>query len=352
MPEKPSAAKVERDAYAAALAALPDGIIVLDRDGAARLVNSAAQRLLGAEDVAAGTRLDDLLADAELRALAKRALDGEAAEAVSERASAEALRVVAAPLGIKAGGALLLLHDETAARRLEQTRQAFVANASHELLTPVGTVMALVEALASGGIDKRKTAKRFLKQLRREAERLAVLARDLLDLAQIESGEFRLDLAPVDADALAGEVVDRMARRAKKAHLRLERQGAATPALARADAARLEQVLVNLVENAIKYTPSGGAVTLHVAAEPGLVVFRVTDTGVGIAAADLPRVFERFYKARTTPANSKRPGTGLGLAIARHLIEAMGGRLWVESAPGAGATFSVAVPRAQENSEG
>ena len=241
-------------------------------------------------------------------------------------------------------------------RRTDEIRRAFVANVSHELRTPIASLMALVETLEDGALDDPPAAREFLAQIRVEVTSLADLVHELLDLSRIESGQADLHTQPVDASGVVETVVGRLQAQAKQAGVRLDGHVAAATPPVLADPARLEQVLMNLIHNAIKFTPKGGRVRVGVAPayvtsqtdgvgpRKGEVVFTVEDTGAGIAPADLSRVFERFYKADRSRASS---GTGLGLAIAKHLVQAHGGRIWAQSeGPGRGATFSFTLPPA------
>ncbi len=338
----------QRDTLGAVLTTMADGVVLLDATGHTRLINPAGLRMLSlVEDSRAGRPFFELAADHEIVAIADQALHGETADIVVElERNMRTLQIHAAPLRSDEGGALLLLHDLTELRRLDQVRQEFVANASHELLTPIGTVRALADTLAHGGLEDRKAARRFLRRLQIEADRLTVLVRDLLDLAQAQSGELRLTLEETDVRAVVATVAERMQARAAKAGIALYSHYATDLPPVFADAGRLEQVLMNLLHNAVKFTPEGGSVQMTARATAEEVVMQVIDTGVGIASADLPRVFERFYKVRAAAVGTSGGGTGLGLAIARHLVQAMRGRIWAESELGHGSTFSVALPSA------
>jgi two-component system phosphate regulon sensor histidine kinase PhoR len=257
-------------------------------------------------------------------------------------------RVVAARgaslgLGPGAAGVLLVLHDVTELRRLERVRSEFVANVSHELRTPLTCIKGYLETLLDGALDDRAHARRFLEVAGTHAERLDRLIDDLLELSNIESG--RVTLAPVRLDL--GDVVTGVAAMfegtAAQKGQTVER--AVPRGLAvRADRDRLVQILVNLVDNAVKFTPEGGRI--RVEAEPGpdgRVEIRVKDSGIGIPSTELPRITERFYRVDKTRSR-EIGGTGLGLAIVKHLVQAHGGELRVESTLGRGTTVSFTVP--------
>ena len=343
----------QQDVLSTVLSAMLDGVVLLDANGRLVFRNATGRRLL---PVAADADVADgdpamLFQDERFRAMTERALQGETLdETVELDDGRQSLRLHAVPLAGNGGGVVLVVHDMTEARRLDRVRQEFVANASHELLTPIGTVRALADTLARGGMEDRKAARRFLKQLRVEADRLTALARDLVDLAQAQADELRLELKPTDVSEVIATVLERLHTPAAKAGVTMDAIWGASPPPVLADAARLEQVLINLAQNAIKFTGAGGRVTLTTEARQDDVLIRVADTGVGIAADDLARIFERFYKVRG--ATGSAGGTGLGLAIVRHLMAAMQGAVAAESQPGRGSTFTVTLRRADTASEG
>jgi two-component system phosphate regulon sensor histidine kinase PhoR len=241
------------------------------------------------------------------------------------------------------GEVLLLLRDVTEAKRAEAMRRDFVANASHELRTPVAAIRAAAETLLAGALSDPENARRFVEVVARHAERLALLTDDLLDLSRIESGQWKMVLGRVELAGLARGVLDLHADRAAARSLHLVHD-VPEDLCARADPGALEQVLVNLVDNAVKYTPGGGTVTLGARREESEVVLSVADTGAGIDRHHLPRIFERFY--RVDPGRSRdQGGTGLGLAIVRNLTMAQGGEVGVESGSG-GTRFWVRFPSA------
>ena len=335
----------QQDVLSSALAAMSDGVLLFGVGGNVLFSNAAARHLLHLDAGSSGVdRQEVALGDDRVSALAARALHGEiATETLQLDDGGSTVRMHAAPLGGAGEGAVVVLHDMTEARRLDRVRQEFVANASHELLTPIGTVRALADTLARGGMEDRKTARRFLKQLRVEADRLTALARDLVDLAQAQADELRLDLKPTDVSEVIAMVLERLHTTAVRAGVTLEAVWGASPPPVLADSARLEQVLINLAHNAVKFSGKGGRVTINTEAVGDDVLIHVADNGVGIAAADLERIFERFYKVRG--ATGSAGGTGLGLAIVRHLVGAMQGDVSAESQVGRGSTFTVRLRR-------
>ena len=263
--------------------------------------------------------------------------------------------VNAVPVG--GGGLVLWLHDVTALRRMERVRRDFVANISHELRTPLTSIKLLAETVSSGAVDDPATAAEFALQIEREVDHLVQLVDELLDLTMIESGQTRLTLKPLDPGELVASVTERIApvveRRGMSARA-LSDAEADPGARAIGDAARLGQALLNLAHNAVKYSKPGGEIRIGWQAHAGRIRFTVADDGIGVPAAHQERIFERFYKVdrsrtREEGADERLSGSaGLGLAIVRHIAEAHGGAVGVESVEGLGSTFWIEVTRAPE----
>jgi two-component system phosphate regulon sensor histidine kinase PhoR len=253
---------------------------------------------------------------------------------------ARLLEVNAVPLRLGAGeaGAVMVLHDVTALRRLERVRTEFVANVSHELRTPLTAIQGYLETLLGGALEERANARRFLEIAFRHTERLGRLLNDLTDLSNIELGRVSLRLGPVRFGEVLGSVLDIVRPKADGGRVGLIADVQPSDLSVHADHDRLAQILINLADNAVKYTPENGWVTVRARLlDTGRVEVRVRDTGVGIPRADLPRITERFY--RVDKARSRElGGTGLGLAIVRHLVAAHGGELTIESEEGEGTT--------------
>ncbi len=253
------------------------------------------------------------------------------------------------------GGLLLLLHDVTILRRIEHVRRDFVANISHELRTPLSSIKLIAETLSSGSVDDRATARDFAEQIEHEVDHLAQLVDELLELSMIESGALKLSIEPIDPQRALRDVADRMGAVAERRQITLrtlDPPGEARGERAGADLARLSQALVNLVHNAIKYSRPGSEVRLSWELRQPQIRFLISDDGLGISPAHLPRIFERFYKVDrsrdrngTDDEGEMRPGSaGLGLAIVRHLAEAHSGSAGAESVEGQGSTFWIDVP--------
>ena len=245
---------------------------------------------------------------------------------------------------------LAVVVDVTELRRLETLRRDFVANASHELRTPVTALRSAAETLHDVIEADPPAAGRFLDMIERNAERLQHIIDDLLDLSRLESQTYRLELEPLDVAEVAGRVVELFAERARARQMALRLRLPADLPRVQADRRALEHVLCNLVDNAIKYGPSGGVVILGAEAGEHALQLLVQDSGPGIAAEHLPRLFERFYRVDAGRSRALG-GTGLGLAIVKHLTEAMGGQVGVDSEPGRGTTFRCRLPLVGPESE-
>ncbi|MBI2939982.1 MAG: PAS domain-containing protein [Chloroflexi bacterium] len=353
--------EAERDRLDVVLANLADGVVLVDGNGRVTRLNTAAERLLGAQGVVTtGRTVVQVLRDHDLVSLVERVRtedaatqrhgDAETSAKWTDESTATAflewrnprrfLRAVVSRFGPGQNGessqTLLVLQDLTELRRLETIRRDFVANVSHELRTPLASIKAMVETLEDGALDDPPAARDFVGRIHGETDRLQQIVEELLHLSRIESGQFQPRRQPVAPADLLRRVVERLEPMATRAQLTLSAVPAGGLPTVAADPEQIEQVLVNLVHNAIKFTLSGGSVTLGAAAHPQGVVLSVADTGVGIAPELLARVFERFYKADQARSGG---GTGLGLAIAKHIVQAHGGHIWAESQPGKGATF-------------
>jgi two-component system sensor histidine kinase SenX3 len=317
------------------LDSMQEGVLLFGADLETAFANVAAERHLG-------DRISSVnhLYPVSLRETVRRVAASSVPTTVEVERSAPSrwLRVTATPAG--EGAVLLVVTDITDARRVEEVRRDFVANASHELKTPAASIQAAAETLRAVVDDDPEAAPRFAVQLEREALRLSRIVADLLDLSRLESGS---DLAEqVRLDALLREEVERYAEQVREAGLSIS-VDAKEPTAVEGSARDLSLLIRNLIDNAVRSTPSGGTVAVRVWTEDGEVGLEVRDTGVGIPARDLTRIFERFY--RVDRARSRETGgTGLGLAIVRHVAENHGGSVAVTSELGAGSTFTVRLP--------
>jgi two-component system phosphate regulon sensor histidine kinase PhoR len=337
-----------RDRAGQILDALDDGVLLLDGAGRLLVANPAARSWFGLpDDLRPGLPVKRVLGVPQVSALAERAAEARAPVVgnltlVFPEPRTLALR--AFPLADRGptGRIVVTMTDITQRRRLEVLRRDFVANASHELKTPVAAVRALAETLQTALPEDPAAALRFAERIGREAERLDVLARDLLDLSRVERGT--LDVEPVDLVGLVKEVVGGYADLAEERRIKLstELQSGVT---VRGDRAQLGLLLSNLIDNALRYTPAKGTVCVRLESAESRAVLQVHDTGEGIPAGELPRVFERFYRVDKARAR-QTGGTGLGLAIVRHVAEAHGGTVRVDSELAHGSTFTVTLPLA------
>ena len=325
------------------LAAIPDAGGVVSGDGTVRVANRALDGLSPTGRAAGMTALE-MTRSAELGEAVRQALGGSPRRLELELPGQQRRRLVAHLAPLQRGEVLLLLRDVTEARRAEQARRDFVANASHELRTPVAAIHGAAETLLLGALSDPQAARGFVEMISRQADRLARLTRDLLDLSRIESGHWAMEPSAVEVDQALRTASDLVTPAAQEKGLEVRRE-ALPPALAvRADPRALEHVLVNLLDNAVKYTPPGGKVTLSAARRPDGVVLAVSDTGPGIERHHLSRVFERFYRA-DAGRSREQGGTGVGLAIVKALVQAQGGEVGVESGAG-GSRFWVRLPEA------
>ena len=341
------ALQAERAKLSAILAQMTDGVLLVTPEGDVTMTNTAARELFDVPiESPLGISLIRLFGQHQLVEIWEECLrTGEIRilEMQSPRLSRH-IQATAIPLGeILIEHTLIMLRDLTEMRRLETVRRDFLSNISHELRTPLASLKALSETLEMGAMEDPDTAERFIALMKKELDSLAQLVSELLELSRIESGQVPLKLLGVDPCALMAKVSERMALQAEHAKLTLKVDCPETLPQVLADLPRIEQVLLNLVHNAIKFTRPGGEVVLGSSVRPSMIEFFVIDTGVGIPAADLSRIFERFYK---TAQGRQREGTGLGLAIAKHLVEAHGGQIWAESEEGQGSIFRFTLPQA------
>jgi len=336
--------ETERSRLAAILDQLTDGVLIADEAGRILLANPAAEKLLGEGSGLSGRSVTVALRHHQLvEAWRKCQQLGEMqVETVELPTSRQFIQIVAIP-DRQTGGSLLVVQDLTRIRRLETVRRDFISNVSHELRTPLASLKALTETLQEGALEDPPAARRFLGRIQTEVDALTQMATELLELSRIESGQVPLELKVVSPSRLIQSAAERMKMQAERSGLNLHVDCPPDLPKIRADLPRLEQVLVNLIHNAVKFTPPGGEITLTAAPQGGFICFLVHDTGVGIPGDDLPRIFERFYRVDRSRTGG---GTGLGLSISRHLVEAHGGRIWAESLESRGSTFFFTIPLA------
>lgn len=331
-----------------------EAILVTDQSGCIVLCNTEAERLLNlTSKQAIGLSLLDATQDVSLDTAVREALSGRPAVSIELRFQFPRRRTIEATVTAltsedrsKAQGTVVVLHDVTELRRLEAVRREFVANASHELQTPVTAIKALVEALMTGGRDDPETVERFLLDIEQQADRMGSLVRDLLDLARIEARSSSTEVGEANVAEVIRSVVKQFDAFARQQHITVE-VDIPDDLCVHADWFALNRIFSNLLDNALKYTEPGGRTELRAMSSDNQVIIRVRDTGIGILSDDLPRIFERFY--RVDQARSREAGgTGLGLSIVRHLVEMLGGRIDVQSQFGTGSEFTVTLPAASQ----
>jgi len=331
----------ERAKLAAVLDRMTDGVLIVDAEGKVQFANPAVENLFETKNAPGHTIVEVLRQHKLVEAWQRSRETGQSQEeSVELSAHRQFLQLVVLP-DQQTGGSLLLVQNLTRVRRLETIRRDFISNVSHELRTPLASLKALTETLRDGALEDPKSANRFLGRIETEVDALTQMAQELLELTRIESGQLPLEFKVIPSMNLLLSAADRMRAQAERAGLAIRLGTPQDIANVRADPSRLEQVLVNLIHNALKFTRPGGEVVLSAQMEAEVVRFAVQDTGVGIPADDLERIFERFYKSDRARSGG---GTGLGLSIARHIVEAHGGRIWAESEEGRGSTFYFTIP--------
>lgn len=339
----------DRQQLLAIFRSMVEGVVVIDAEQSIQFLNEAASQLLDVPiDAAQGRKIWHLFRNRQLGEAVDKVLASEEPlrcelEWQGEERKVFAVHGTRLP-GDPVRGAVLVFHDITNVRKLERVRQDFVANVSHELKTPLAAIKATVETLLDGALQDPEHNVRFLERVRENADRLHRLVHDLLTLGRIESGQETMEIRPIPLSVLVSGCVARQADRARAKGLQLTQIEPAGEVSVAADEDALAEILDNLVDNAIKYTPAG-TITLRWFAEGSDAVLHVCDTGVGIPEKDLPRVFERFY--RVDKARSRElGGTGLGLSIVKHLVQKLGGNVTAVSQIEQGSTFMVRLPRA------
>ena len=331
----------ERDKLSAVMETMSDGVIVVDSSGDVELLNGAAATLFGVDPGVGPETPLSVGHDHELRQLvAACRVAGEPQYAeIILTAGRRTVSAVATPLEEQPGGAVLVtLHDLTELRQVETSRREFVSNVSHELRTPLSSIKAMAETLEDGGLDDSSINADFVKRIHIEADRMTTLVNDLLELTSLQSGQADMKPEQVDISSVIREEGSRYVQVARG--LGIEANVSVPEDLPRvvAQEDRMRQVVRNLLDNALKFTPENGRIDLSASANHDVVEVRVSDNGLGIPPESLPHIFERFYKVERSRRNE---GSGLGLAIVKNIVQAYGGEVSVESREGEGSTFSL-----------
>jgi len=355
--------------FQALLEAVPWPLLIVDHTLSVRYYNQEAVQLLEAQEPLSGIKLDQLISDSAMLQLVEKSIQtgSPVKEERTRDNSSTAWKISVTPLAHRPRGNasgkrstapkqtyryfVIAIEDLTELRRLERVRRDFIANISHELRTPLTSVRLLVETLEETIDMDPDQAQTFVEKIETEVQHLTGLVSEILELSRIESGQLPMTIEPIEAEQLVREVMARMLTQAQRHRVALNTEIEQGKTLVAADSKQIVRVLVNLVHNAIKFTPSGGSVVIGTQLEPGgkTQSFFVRDTGIGIRQEDLPRIFERFYKVNRARSRADfigpgGGGSGLGLAIARHVVEAHGGRVKAESVVGLGSTFTFTLP--------
>ncbi len=334
----------ERGRLVAVLSSLSDGVVMTDSQGGVVLDNPSAERLFNFKEMTAtGKPLIESIHDHDIDNVVKKCLDtAHEQSAQVESTAGRFIRVIAVPITTgNTTGALVLFQDLTELRSLQTMRREFVGNISHELRTPLAAIKAIVDTLRDGAINEKEAAVDFLNRLDFEVDGMTQMVAELIELSRIETGKIKLKLEPVKLNLLVEEVIARLSPQAERKQVSLAAELSPELPDVPADKERIRQVILNIVHNAIKFTPAGGRVVVSTKLDGQSVVTWVSDTGIGISKEDLPHIFERFFKADKSRSTS---GTGLGLAIAKHSVQTHGGSVWVQSEQGKGSTFGFNLP--------
>ena len=338
----------ERNLSSAILASMVEGVLVVNGSERVVFANQSFADILGLTlPPQPGSGLVEVVRQTELIEAARKVVAGE--PRVESEIVTGTLRqhffaaTVAAVRAAETNGAVIVLHDITDLRKLERVRRDFVANVSHEFRTPLTAIQGFAETLQAGAMNDPENRDRFLGIIVEHSRRLARLTEDLLMLSKMDADRLELELRRIPVGPFVESCIETSTPRARDKDLKLFVNLAERVPDISGDRRRLTEVLQNLLDNAIQYTPAGGQIMVTASPKNGEVIFTVSDTGIGIPQADQPRIFERFY--RVDVARSREVGgTGLGLSIAKHLVETHGGRIWVDSEVGRGSQFHFSVP--------
>ena len=333
----------------AILSSMFEGILLTNDKGEILVMNPSLRRIFQIQAHPEGKRPIEMIRHAPIQEIVDRILKGRIpfiSEEISLTVPEErVMRVNAVPIEKEKGveGAILVFHDITQLRHLEKIRQDFVANVSHELRTPICSIKGYVETLLDGAMNEPDRLREFLEIVNADTNRLAKLIDDLLDLARIESGKLKLALVPQEVGMIIRKCVSIVERQASSKKIVIKMSVENPLQKIAVDETQISQALLNLLDNAIKYSAQGGEIRVSALLKDKFIQVDVSDTGMGIPEKDLTRIFERFY--RVDRARSRElGGTGLGLSIVKHIIQSHGGEIWVKSQPGQGSTFSFVIP--------
>ncbi len=337
------------------LANMDNAVVLLDRYGRVKDVNSLAAAVFGIAPAMIGRHNLQVIGHSALEKAVRETVEEGRSRRIDLKTNYSAVKrvfqVFLAPTpgtDNETAGVLCVFHDITALKEVEERQAEFVANASHELGTPLTAIKGFAETLLDGAVHDPELSVKFITIIQEEAERMHRLVKDLMQLARLNSAEYRqqVKLEPTAVDKIAAAVITQLSPRWQAKSLAVGLDAPERPVLANANADWLTQVLVNLLDNSIKFTPAGGTVTIACGREDGNAVLRVADSGLGIPAADLPLIFDRFYRVDRSRVR-EGGGTGLGLSIVKFIVEMLGGTITVKSGTGEGTTFTITLPLAQ-----
>ncbi len=333
------------------LSSMFEGVIVTDEKENIILMNPSLRKLFLLDSNPEGKKPLEVIRNTAVEDMIERIIKGKqhlaTEEIVINTPEEKILKVNGVPImrNNRLEGAILVFHDITELRRLEKIRQDFVANVSHELRTPISSIKGYAETLLEGALEDKDNAKEFISIIYQDSNRLANLINDLLDLSKIESGKMKMSFVELDPISLIKRAVTVIENQAKAKSIALKINIPQGLPKIKVDETRFSQVMINLLDNAIKYSSEGGSATISAKVVNNALQIDISDTGIGISEKDLPRIFERFY--RVDKARSRElGGTGLGLSIVKHIVSAHGGQVWVKSELELGSTFSFTIPLA------
>jgi two-component system, OmpR family, phosphate regulon sensor histidine kinase PhoR len=334
----------EKNKLLTVISTIGDGVMMTDPQGKILLANPACESIFNfKQDSSIGKPFIEVILNYEIDRLLKKCLSSNKSQnSQLDILGGKFLHVIIVPINIKnLSGALLLFQDLTELRNLQTIRREFVGNVSHELRTPLAGIKAIVETLQDGAINDKDIALDFLGKVNDEVDSLTQMVNELIELSRIETGKVKLNLQPLDLNSLISEAAARITPQAERKQISIITELKDDLPKTQAESERIQEVLSNILHNAIKFTPAGGEIRVKTFSSSNSVTVEIKDTGIGISADDLPHIFERFFKADKSRSN---PGSGLGLAIARHIIKAHGGDIWVKSQEGKGSTFGFSLP--------
>ncbi|MFQ5901981.1 MAG: ATP-binding protein [Thermodesulfobacteriota bacterium] len=320
-----------------------EGILVIDREGDTLYVNSSFKRAFSIHSEVKGDSFHEILSHKSLIKAIEEAINSQditTREVTLKGARDKALKLKSIPFK---QGLICFFHDITEERRLEKIKRDFVSNVSHELRTPLANIKGYTETLLDGALEEKENLRSFLSVISKHAARMTGLIDDLLILSRLEVQEIPISLSRVDIKETISSTLHSLEKQAERKDITLSSHCDDNKLILEADQEGIEQVLINLIDNAIKYTPEGGKVSLNAFAIDSGVQVNIEDTGIGIPQKDIPRIFERFYRV-DKGRSREMGGTGLGLAIVKHIIQVHRGHITVSSSPGKGSLFSIHLP--------